>query len=53
MNKKLIALILAIASTVISVVLWFWYASIPSFQSSEKTFSELQNETFQSQEIPK
>lgn len=45
--KKTVVGISAIVSTIISILLWIWYASIPSFQSTEKSFTDFSEATFQ------
>jgi hypothetical protein len=49
-NKKLLVGIGASISTLFSAFLWVWYASIPSFDKSDKQIN-LMNETFQSESI--
>lgn len=51
MNKKQLVGAAAIFSSVLSALLWFWYANIPSFDSTDKGFSELSNQTFQEEKI--
>jgi len=51
--KKIVAGILAVISTVVSIVLWFYFASLPSFNDCKKGFDELKTETFKVKELPK
>jgi len=53
MNKKVMAGTMAVISTIVSIFLWFYYASLPSFSDSERTLSDFQTETFQTKEISK
>jgi len=51
--KKIIAGLMAVLSTIVSIIFWFYFASLPSFNDSQKGFNELGNETFKVKELLK
>lgn len=46
-TKKTIVGILATIVSIISALLWSWFARLPSFDQVEQSFNEIGNATFQ------
>ena len=46
MNKKNLVGLGAILSTLVSLGMWIWYGSLPSFDKAENSFNET-NSTFE------
>jgi HAMP domain-containing protein len=41
-HRNKISLVLVIIMTTISLGLWIWYANLPSFQDTEKSFNQIE-----------